>query len=268
MNGRARGAVAIATAMTLLAATFLVRAAAPGLVGGLETRGFLILGCVAKLGFQGLGALLALDCSRRFEVGNPVRRAWGLLSMGLAGFFLGQLVLARYQIVAGTESPFPSLAEAFFLPAYPLLITAVVVFVWAYGEAGFPIGSATERTSLVALVAVAGVLVGYPILAPVGVSDAPLLEKAINIAYPALDFVLLLPTALLARATLRLRGGNVQRVWLALLCGVLSLAVADIAFAYVSTLGWTHLDPVMDALFIASYGCLALGAALQRDLLA
>lgn len=262
-----RGEVACISAVVLLALLFSARTAVPGLFGGIDPRAFLLVSCLAKLAFQGWGAFLAHRCAAGFEPGTNIRRAWRLLSLGLLGFFLGQLSLARYQVLLGTDSPFPSVAEAFFLLAYPLLILALMSFIQAYREAGFPVGRVGENRALIGVVVGVCILLGYPILAPVARSEAPLLERAINLAYPILDLLLLLPTTLLLRATLRFRGGNVQRVWMALLVGVLALAGADIAFAYFSTLDLAQLDSVVDALFIVSYGSFAWASLAQRNLL-
>lgn len=262
-----RGEVACIAAVGLLALPFVAKAIAPGLFAGIGPGGFLLLACLAKLAFQGWGAFLAGRCATSFEPGTSVRRAWWLLALGLLGFLLGQLALARYQIVLRTQSPFPSLAEVFFLPTYPLLIAALVYFVKAYQEAGFPMGTASERWWLIGLVLGLCLALGYPVLAPVARSEAPPLEKFLNLAYPLLDLALLVPTAFLLRVTFRLQGGNVQRVWVALLVGVLALAVGDIAFAYFSTLGMTRLELLVDALFIVSYGSFAWASLAQRNLL-
>lgn len=262
-----REETACIASLALLGFCFLAKAATPGLFAEIDPWLFLLVGCLAKLAFQGGGAWLAHRCAAGFEPGSNVRRAWELLSLGLLGFFLGQLLLARYQIVLRTRSPFPSPADVFFLLSYPLLIAALALFVRAYQQAGFPLGTSGERWALLGLTAAVCLLLAYPILAPIARSQAPFLEKAINLAYPILDLVMLLPTALLFRATLRLHGGDVQRVWTALLAGVLTLAGGDMAFAYSSTLGVARLDPVADALLLVGYGCFALSSLAQRNLL-
>ncbi|HLA77826.1 MAG TPA: hypothetical protein VJU18_09640 [Vicinamibacteria bacterium] len=262
-----RGEVACVAAVGFMALLFLAQAALPGLFAGMGRGTFMVVGCLTKLVLEGLGALLAHRAAGGFDPGTHVRRAWRLLSLGLLGFFLAQLALSRYQIARGVQSPFPSLADVFFVAAYPLLIAALVSFVKAYQEAGFPMGSASERWTLMGLVLALCLGLGYPMLAPVAGTAAPPLEKLLNLAYPLLDLALLVPTAFLLRVTLRLQGGNVQRVWVALLVGVLALAGGDIAFAYFSTLDMARLEPVVDALFIASYGSFAWGSLAQRNLL-
>ena len=50
-----------------------------------------------------------------------MRPAWRLLAAGLLCTLLGQAALAPYQL-SGNESPFPSLADLFYVAAYPLIV--------------------------------------------------------------------------------------------------------------------------------------------------
>lgn len=89
-----------------------------------------------------------------------------------------------------------------------------------------------------------------------------------SVAYPVLDFILLLPLALLLRIALRLRGGEVEYVWLTLFSGFLLLCLGDILFAHFQALGQQHLDSLVDAVYILSYGLVAAGVSRQHRLLA
>jgi hypothetical protein len=110
--------------------------------------------------------------------------------------------------------------------------------------------------------------VAVPVLSPVLAAEAPVVEKVLNLLYPILDFVLLIPTVILLRLTLRFRGGPVGRIWLLLLLGFVFLCVGDVLFSYLSTLGQAALDPLVDAMYVLSYGSLAAGALLQLRILA
>ncbi len=265
--GARRGELACLAAVGGLALLFAAQPVFPGLYAGVAAGTILAFGCLTKLALEGVGVFLAYRLAAGFDPGTNIRRAWRLLSFGLLSFLLAQLALARYQIGRGVQSPFPSLADAFFVPAYPLLIAALVFFVKAYQEAGFPMGSASERWTLMGLVLGLCLLLGYPLLTPVARSPAPPLERLLNLTYPLLDLALLVPTTFLLRVTLRFQGGNVQPVWVALLVGVLALAGADIAFAYFSTLNMPEIEPVVDALYILSYGGFAWASLAQRNLL-
>jgi hypothetical protein len=105
------------------------------------------------------------------------------------------------------------------------------------------------------------------ILRPVVQATSPGLEKFLNIAYPVLDFVVLIPAVLLLLITLRFRGGEVGRIWLAILVGFVFSCLGDILFAYLAGLAQQHLDPVVDAIYILSYACLARGVMYQYELL-
>jgi hypothetical protein len=252
----------------LVAAAFGLRALVPELLDGVPQALWYWLGTLSKLAAQGFGSLFAAQSAARFERGSTIRRAWAQMAFGLGGFFVAQLVLVYYQLALHNKIPFPSWADLFFLVlGYPALLAALVSFVRAYQQSGFPMGSSDERWTLVVGVMTACVLAGYQPLRHFLAADTPALHKAINIAYPLLDFVMLVPTALLLRVAFSLRG-RVQRVWLALLVGVLGLAGGDVLFGYLSMFGWARLDPVVDALFVLGYGACALGALAQREILA
>jgi hypothetical protein len=232
----------------------------------LSDQPLVYLGSLTKLLFLFLAAWFGWKCGLGFERGNSIRPAWLLLGTGLTLFFLGQASLAPYQLFLDTPMPFPSIGDLFFLLSYVFLILALVSFIRAYEKAGLPLGSAGERWGIgVAVVAVCAVL-GYLVLKPIAVADVPALEKALNLAYPGLDFVLLVPTLLLLRITLRLRGGQVGTMWLMLLTGFVLLSVGDILFAYLSALGQAHLDPLVDAMYILSYGIIARAVMRQLEL--
>jgi hypothetical protein len=226
----------------------------------------LVLGAGLKLLYLLAGAVFTFLCRDRLEEGNVARPAWFLLSLGLLATFAGQLALAPFQAVRG-ETPFPSVADMYFVLAYPFLIASLLALLHAYREAGFPMGSVAERTAIVAAVLVGAVIVGVPILHPVATTGGPLLERILNVAYPALDLVLLVPLALLLRIALRLRGSHVGEVWVLLLGGIVVLCMGDILFAYFTSLGEEHLDPFLHAAYILSYGLIAGGAHRQLQLL-
>lgn len=222
---------------------------------------------VLKLVYLLAGALWAFACRDQLEPDNPARRAWALLSIGLLCTFVGQLSLAPFQIVQG-DTPFPTVGDLYFLLGYPFLIAAFVVFLRAYREAGFPIGSLAERAGILGGVALLAVVVAVPLLTPVVVAPAgALLERLLNVAYPILDLLLLVPLALLLRIALRLRGSHVGSVWALLLGGMVFLAVGDVFFAYFTALGQEHLDPFVHATYILAYGLIAGGTYRQLQLL-
>lgn len=226
----------------------------------------LVLAAALKLVYLLAGAVWAFRCRDRLEAGNPARPAWFLLSLGLLATFVGQLSLAPLQLVRN-ETPFPSVADIYYLLSYPFLIAAFLALLNAYREAGFPQGSSAERAAILSGVVVAGALVVVPILLPVAAGGGPLLERILTVAYPVLDLVLLLPLALLFRVALHLRGSHAGEVWALLLGGFVFLCAGDICFAWFQSLGAQHLDPFVHGTFILAYGLVAGGAHRQLQLL-
>jgi hypothetical protein len=232
----------------------------------LKPRVLLALASVLKVGYLLAAALLAFACRDRLEEGNASRPAWALLSVGLFATLAGQLSLAPHQLVSG-ETPFPSVGDLFYVLSYPFLIAAFLVFLRAYHESGFSTSSLPERLAIIAVVGVLGGTVVVRLLRPVAAGGGEILDRMLNVAYPVLDLVLLIPLALLLRAALRMRGSHVGGVWALLLAGFVFLALGDITFAYFTSLGEQHLDPYVHATFLLSYGLVAAGAHKQLLLL-
>ena len=250
-------------------AFFLGQAALPDaqLYTALSTRTIDWIGTLPKIVLPALTVLWAMDVSRRFEAGNPARPAWLLWTGGLLGFTLGQTILTSYFAFAGDAVVFPSVADLFFVLGSVAVVAALFAFLHAYEKGGFPIGGMKERLGIGIGAAAVAAAVMVPVLLPVVQAPAPPLEKLLNIAYPALDFLMLIPALVLLRVSLRFWGGQVWPVWSFLVCGILFTAAGDVLFAYFSGLGQTQLEALLDVLYISGYGCFAAGVLYQRRLL-
>jgi hypothetical protein len=170
------------------------------------------------------------------------------------------------QVFGAARQPAPAPSDIFFLTSFLPLLAALLAFADAYHEAGLPVGTPAQRwRRLLALLAVAALPAAF-VLAPLALADDAPVQKAIRLGYPLLDLAVLAPTLLLLRTALRF-GGQLHRVWLALLGGLLALTVGDLLGAYVSQRGWVRLEPLIDTAFVGGYGLLALGSLLQLDLL-
>ncbi len=167
--------------------------------------------------------------SRRADQG--LRRGWQLLSLGTGSWAAGQLVWSYYEVVAGREVPFPSLADLGFL-TFPLLSAAGLV-------AWLPTAQSTHRTAAAVLdgLIIAGALITLSwattlqAVYQAGSQDAVAL--ALSMAYPLGD-VLLATLVLVAMA----RSVSRQRAVLLMLgCGLGSLAMADSLYVYLTATG-------------------------------
>jgi hypothetical protein len=267
MNGETRLPAAVWAVMGVLGVVFLGWGLAPDaalFTDVLTPRVLLVVASLAKIAYLLAGTLLAFACRDHLGSGNPARPAWALLSAGLLATLVGQMCLAPFQIFAGT-SPFPSVADLFYVLAYPFWIVGFVLLLRAYSDAGFPMGSTGERLGIVTTVGVVSALVAVSMLRPVAAAEGAPLDKALTLAYPVLDLVLLMPLALLVRAALRMRGSHVGAVWGLLLAGFVFLVLSDTTFAYLGIFGEEVLDPYLHASYILGYALIAAGS--QRQLL-
>jgi diguanylate cyclase (GGDEF)-like protein len=140
-------------------------------------------------------------------------------------------------------SPFPSPADVFYLASYPLVGAGLLVLVRGrrrYADLPGAIDSAT--------VAVAGGLLAWLVLAqPVADSADPLLTRAVGLAYPAADVLLL---GLLAR--LVTAPGARTAAFRLIGCAVLLVIVADTGFAVWTAEGWA-LGGAWDLAWLGAY---------------
>ena len=225
-----------------------------------------ILGTLLKLVGLGCGAAFALLTARALGAGNPARVPWLLFGAWLWLFTLGQIVLGVYLCVLQRAAPFPSLGDLFFVCGYLPAITGAAGFVRVYLASGMPVGTPRELGALAGIATVAFVAIGIPLLIPIAAADAPLSERALNIGYPVLDLVTLVPTLLLARIALRLRGGSIGFVWGLIVVGLAAMCAGDVLFAYFSSAGKKGLEPLVDAMFAIGYLASGWGSAAQYRL--
>ncbi len=226
-----------------------------------------VIASVLKLTALGSGAVFAARSASALERDNPARGPWRALAGFLAAFFTGQVVLSGYPIVVGTAPPIPSIGDLFFVVGYGLFLAAAVQFVRVYVGSGFPLGHRDGHVAVAAVSTVVFVVIGIPVLIPVARSPGPLAERALNLGYPILDFVSLVPVVVLLRIASYFRGGRVFRVWATLVVGMVFACCGDVLFAYWTSVGTKVLEPLVDAMLIISYVALAGGAAFQYVLL-
>ena len=243
--GWAAAALAVGTVGTALLA-----------LPGLSPFGELVVSNLVQLLAATLAAVVCLVVARDPLSGSQV--AWRGLGMGVGAWAAGQLVWTWYEVVDGTEVPFPSLADGGFL-LFPLGAAGGLV-AWLGGQANVV---ARGRDLLDGAIIAVSLLV----LSWVTVLDQVIEESsdgavalALSLAYPLGD-VVLGTLALLALA--RARAG--ERAVLATLAGGLAcLAFADSAYLYLVSVGrYTSADLVSAGW---AFGFLLVGAAGLVDL--
>ncbi|HJW59209.1 MAG TPA: ATP-binding protein [Actinomycetota bacterium] len=201
--------------------------------------------------FQAVAALAAAGACYNAASRNPygfgrawtasLHRAWRLLGSAALAWGLGQVVWTFIEF-RGEEPSVPSLADAGYLTALPLLVAGVLAFPTAPMRA-----TARLRTLLDGLLIAASLLfLGWATVLGDAFSSngaSSTLERAVLLAYPLGDIVA--GTIVLVLLT-RSRGRGVVHLSM-IAAAVFSLLIADLGFAYKNSIDNYGTGAVVDA---------------------
>jgi signal transduction histidine kinase len=203
-------------------------------------------------GVIGAAAVAAVAIGTLRNVPAEDRPAWWLFAGGLLGQVLGDTISGVYEVALGKEPPVPSVADAFYLGGYVLLIAGVLLILRRRG------GGIVRVAGLDALVVfLALALAQWVFLISPYTHDDTLGagERLTYMAYPAMDVLLLVALAQL----IAVRGARSRAYGLVIMSFALWI-VGDELFAQQYTSytsgGW------LDVFWLASY---VLWAAAALD---
>ncbi|MGI8685085.1 MAG: putative bifunctional diguanylate cyclase/phosphodiesterase [Acidimicrobiales bacterium] len=178
--------------------------------------------------------------------------AWRVLAGGVAVFASGDIVFYFYKLVRHVDRPFPSIADAFFLASYPLLIAGLLLLVKRRnpgGDGSSLIDACMIATGMALLTEV------YLIAPTLAGSSPPWLERVISVGYPLFDVALLAVAARLTMTT----GSRRPAYWF-LVVAIASLLAADTGYAANQLTGTFELGSPFDAGWMGFYLFSALAA--------
>ncbi|MGA2925263.1 MAG: EAL domain-containing protein [Solirubrobacteraceae bacterium] len=189
---------------------------------------------------------------------RPARvRPWILLAWGLALASAGDAYLTYHQLVFGTQ-PFPSAADALFLAGDLVLIAAMLALIRSHSRGA---DWAALIDALIIAIGIGILAWAFWIVRYARDPTLSLLPKAISLAYPLLDVVLL---ATLARLALGPGGKAVAMRLLGV--SVLVLLGADVAFGLTTLDGSYYPGCAVDGGFLLAavlFGTAALHPSMR-----
>jgi diguanylate cyclase (GGDEF)-like protein len=238
--------------------------------------GLILLACVAVIWFLddpqkrtiatdiispviNLFAVLALFLASRKTARYSKRLAfvWGFLGLAQLSYFLGDLTWLVLEVFLH-ESPFPSIADIFYLAYYPLFLVGIFLMP---GTSYKPI-EWIKRVLDMSIIFLAALLLFWNYLIGPLILNNPetdLLTRVLSVAYPVGDF-LLIPALLMI---LYSRISNQNKWGLILLAlSVVITVVFDCAFSYQSLQG-TYQPGFLDIGFLTAYLLTALAGGYQ-----
>jgi len=210
-------------------------------------------------------AVVALRTVGRLTPGEPLRSRWTLIAFGVGLFAAGDAVWSVLEVFLG-QNPFPSVADPFYLAVYPVLGAGLIAAALAFRQ--FANVRRIVLISAIITVALAAVLyVGF-LRAVLADTETTGLARALSLAYPIGDILLLFAPALFAALAVRSLGtGRLAVPWWAVTLGVALLAVADAAFCWLDFQGLYQSGNIIDVGWMLGYLSIAVGASLTRDLM-
>ncbi len=131
------------------------------------------------------GALVIVTAMRKHRPGH--RLPWLLVAIGQVLFVAGDVITYNYSRFFGTDPPFPSIGDLFYLSVYPFLVAGILLLV-RHRSPG------RDRASLIdSLIVGIGVgTISWVFLISPYVVDPTLtiVEKLVAMAYPLMDLIL------------------------------------------------------------------------------
>lgn len=217
------------------------------LAGGATAIGAFVL---APAGLAGdlIYLVVGLSCVAAIYGGVRLHRPgsrtpWLLFAGGLLMWVTGDSIYSWNEDIRGV-TPFPSLADVAYLSAYPVLAAGIFVLIRRRG-ARLDVPGALDSAIVVAgLGLISWAWIAGPIVAA---SDVPVLERAVAVAYPIGDILLLTMLARLVSAS------PASSAAFRLLVGAVSVQIiADTAWAAAPSTSWDY-STALDLLWLASY---------------
>src|SRR6476660_6465101 len=203
------------------------------------------------------GILFAALCSAwaARSARGRVRHGWRAMTAGLLGWAIGEVIWSYYELVLGYEqSPYPSLADAFYL-MYPVGAGVAVVLLSTSKT-----GRSRIRLVLDGLIVAASLFVVSWISVIENVFRAggeSHLALAVSLAYPVADVVII--TIAWASAVVAYRPSMGL-----LVAGLIIVALSDSVFSGLAAVNDYYTGNLIDLGWLA--GCGALGLAALRSI--
>jgi len=191
------------------------------------------------------------------KIGSRLSKIWLCFTLGMTFWFLGELGWAVYTMILQIETPYPSIADVFWLSGYAPLFIALLLYVQIFQ----PAISVKLFSVAGAIVASVSVIAFSPLMISVfaTASEQDFVALGISLAYPSLDLALFLEAVLglLVFTVTRLKG-RIGLAWLLMNAAILLNVLADIAFSYTTLNGTYYNGHPMELLYHWAYISFAL----------
>lgn len=247
--------------LSLVLTIFFIAVLATYISGDYESMASQIWNLVPPL----LATICGVFAVKVYSVDNPHAKAIAFMSLGIFFWFIGDFIWFIFEYFLN-KNPFPSIADYFYLLAYPLLLVGLLIELKS--------NKLTWSVKKIAICALLAVLLGSMVLY-LGVVRAYdptdlLINNIIAIAYGIGDLILILFAVAILMVAVGYRYGKLFVPWLCILVGFFLILNADVLFAmyreeyenYMGLVRNLDIGWISGYLFIA-YGFYAIGDAVE-----
>lgn len=188
---------------------------------------------------------------------GSARRGWILIACAIGSWGVGEAIWSWHELVFGTDVPFPSAADLGFLAFIPFAVAAMLAF--------RPSARRAEKyRSLLdgSIIAGASLFVAWSLVLgdAFAAAEGSILASIIGLAYPVGDLVILVLVLIIAG-----RAPGTARVPMSLVAGgLVSIALSDSGFTYLTNNGTYATGSLIDAGWTAGFVLICLGAMRGR----
>ncbi|OLB65625.1 MAG: diguanylate cyclase [Actinobacteria bacterium 13_2_20CM_2_72_6] len=212
---------------------------------------------VSNVGLGVAAFSAAASClAKLFRTRGRVRWCWTLLGLGTVSWGVGQLCWVWLESVDGDAVPFPSVADVGYLGMVPLTVAGLLLVPLAAQSMANRARSVLDGLMIACSLLLIGWTVVIGPLIRAGGDSA--LDLTISLAYPLADVVVV--TIVLYLIARMRQTGSVPMVLTLVGTGVVTFAVADVGFAYLTLVGDYASGAVTDLGWFAGFALIMLAA--------
>ena len=218
---------------------------------------------VLSIASSGVALALCMQVIKRQKLSAAIPRLYASLGTGIALWFIAECIWGYYELVQRINTPFPSIADAFWLAGYAP---------YAY----FLVGMLRKLIGLTRSITFPGVAISALIIVALAVTLQVIYQKAdlktsdgmfsylVSSAYPIADMILVVPTIAMF---IRLRKGKLMATpWAYFVLAPMLFIVADLGFDYFTSVGgMDDLLWIWEPLYIAGYLAIANSILWYKD---
>jgi hypothetical protein len=198
----------------------------------------------------GIALYLCLLIMYKFKLANRYDNTHTFLTLGIGMWFVAETVYTYYQLGLSVETPFPSLADVFYLSGY--------IFFGFYVYSILKLLRKTIDRDLIVLVSIAAAIsITYMLNLSFGIAQfltasEELVRTILSISYFVIDGILFVPATLILW---NMRKWDIEYThWILISLFILFNAIGDIGFGYGAIIGTVGEEQwIWDIFFNAGY---------------